>query len=228
MLPLRVLIVDDHRLFRQGLISIMSTRPDLVQVVGEAAGGHEAIQFVTNQQPDVVLLDIYMPDLDGLQTALLIRQAAPSTAIIMLTSSEEDKHLFEAIRLGAAGYLLKNLDANELFDLIAGVARGEAALTRAMASRLLKGVANRTIDQDSIADGLTEREIEVLKLVARGNSNPQIAEELFISVNTVKSHLKNILAKLQLENRTQVATFAVQSGLVSPLNAESSPNHPTG
>ena len=221
MLPLRVLIVDDHRLFRQGLISIMSTRPDLVQVVGEVAGGREAIQMVERLRPDVVLLDIYMPDMDGLQTARVIHRSLPEIAIIMLTSSEEDKHLFEAIRLGAAGYLLKNLDASELFDLLAGVARGEPALTRAMTGRLLKGVANQSIHQNQLSEELTEREIEVLKLVARGASNLQIAEELFITVNTVKSHLKNILAKLQLENRTQVAAYAIQSGLVLPLDPES-------
>jgi two-component system, NarL family, nitrate/nitrite response regulator NarL len=217
MLPLRVLIVDDHRLFRQGLISIMNTRPDLIEVAGEAAGGREAIRLVDQLRPDVILLDIFMPDLNGLQTAKVLRQSHPETAIIMLTSSEEDQHLFEAVRLGAAGYLLKNLDAAELFDLLEGVARGEAAMTRAMAGRLLKGVANRSFNQRSPVEELTEREIEVLKLVARGCSNSQIAEQLYISINTVKSHLKNILGKLQLENRTQVAAFAVRAGLITPL-----------
>lgn len=218
MLPVKVLIVDDHRLFRQGLISIMNTRPDLVDVVGEAACGREAIHLVEQLRPDVVLLDIYMPDLNGLQTARAIRQSLPEAAIIMLTSSEEDRHLFEAVRLGVAGYLLKNLDAAELFGLLEGVARGEAALTRAMAGRLLKCVANKAFDHQSPAEQLTHREVDVLKLVAQGYSNPYIAESLYISVNTVKSHLKNILAKLQLENRTQVAAYAVQAGLVSPLN----------
>ncbi|MBE0409584.1 MAG: response regulator transcription factor [Anaerolineales bacterium] len=220
MLPLRVLIVDDHRLFRQGLISIMNTRPDLIEVAGEAAGGREAIRLVDQLRPDVILLDIFMPDLNGLQTAKVLRQSHPETAIIMLTSSEEDQHLFEAVNLGAAGYLLKNLDAAELFDLLEGVARGEAAMTRAMAGRLLKGVANRSFNQHSPVQELTEREIEVLKLVARGCSNSQIAEQLYISINTVKSHLKNILGKLQLENRTQVAAFAVQAGLITPLTKQ--------
>ncbi|MFU8773884.1 MAG: response regulator [Anaerolineales bacterium] len=217
MLPLKVLIVDDHRLFRQGLISIMNTRPDLVEVVGEAASGHEAIHLTKQLRPQVVLLDIYMPELDGIQTAKALRQSHPEISIIMLTSSEEDQHLFEAVRLGAAGYLLKDLDAAELFDLLEGVVHGEAAMTRAMAGRLLKGVANRAINQHSLLEELTEREIEVLKLVAKGYSNPQIAEKLYISVNTVKSHLKNILGKLQLENRTQVAAFAVRAGLITPL-----------
>lgn len=214
MLPLKVLIVDDHRLFRQGLVSIMSTRPDLVDVIGEAACGRDAIQLVQSLRPDVVLLDIYMPDIDGLQTAREIFRTGLKVAVVMLTSSEEDRHLFEAIRLGAAGYLLKNLDASELFDLLAGVERGEAALTRAMATRLLKGMNHPISGHSQMAEELTEREIEVLKLVARGASNAQIAEELFITVNTVKSHLKNILAKLQLENRTQAAAYAVHYGLV--------------
>jgi two-component system, NarL family, nitrate/nitrite response regulator NarL len=218
MPPLKVLVVDDHRLFRQGLVSIMKTRPDLVEVIGEAAGGKEAIELAQKLRPEVVLLDIYMPELDGLQTAKILRQVLPETAIIMLTSSEDDRHLFDAVHLGAAGYLLKNLDAAELFDLLAGVVRGEAALTRAMASRLLKGVANKTINQQTGVEELSEREIEVLKLVAQGCSNPDIAEALHISVNTVKSHIKNILGKLQLENRTQVAAYAVQAGLVTPLS----------
>lgn len=215
MLPLRVLIVDDHRLFRQGLISIMKTRPDLVQVAGEAASGREALQMVESLHPDVVLMDIYMPDIDGLQTTKIIHQMLPEIAIIILTSSEDDKHLFEAIRLGAAGYLLKDLDANELFDLLVGVSRGEVALTRAMTGRLLKGADNQPGENTTLAAELTEREIEVLKLVAQGASNSQIAEELVITLNTVKFHLKNILNKLQLENRTQVAAYALSNGLVT-------------
>lgn len=215
MLPLRVLIVDDHRLFRQGLISIMSTRPDLVKVVGEAAGGREAIQLVERLHPDVVLLDIYMPDIDGLQTTRAIHQLLPEIAIIILTSSEDDKHLFEAIRIGAAGYLLKDLDANELFDLLVGVAHGEVALTRAMTGRLLKDAEIHSVRKDNLVEELTEREIEVLKLVAQGASNAQIAEELMITLNTVKFHLKNILGKLQLENRTQVAAYALSNHLFS-------------
>ncbi len=215
MLPLKVMIVDDHRLFRQGLISIMKTRPDLVKVVGEVAGGKEAIQVVEGLKPDVVLLDIYMPDMDGLQTARVIHGLLPETAIVMLTSSELDAHLFEAISLGAAGYLLKDLDANELFDLLNGVAVGETALTKSMASRLARGVASQSGSKRRISEDLTERELEILKLVARGESNTQISATLFITVNTVKFHLKNILSKLELENRTQAAAFALINGLVS-------------
>ena len=228
MLPLRVLVADDHRLFRQGLIGLMKTRRDLVEVVGEAATGSEAVRLAQYLRPDLVLMDITMPGGDGLHAARVIRQTLPDVAVVMLTASELDEHLYEAVRLGAAGYLLKNLDAEELFDLLVGVARGEAALTRAMAARLLKNVARHTMDAETGAETLSAREVEVLRLVARGASNPQIAEALCITVNTVKVHLRNILDKLRLENRTQAATYAVQSGLVSSLTLDPAKNHPAG
>ena len=216
-MTIRILIADDHKLFRQGLISLMLTHDDLVEVVGEAASGAEAVQMAASLKPDVVLMDIYMPDGDGLQATREICTRFPDIAVVMLTSSEDDEHLYEAVRLGASGYLLKSLDADELFSLLTGVMHGEAAMTRVMAARLLKGVASNSANKSSpVAESLTEREIDVLHLVAQGYSNPQIAGELCITVNTVKSHLKNILSKLQLDNRTQVATYAVQSGLVSP------------
>jgi DNA-binding NarL/FixJ family response regulator len=214
MLPLKVLVADDHRLFRQGLISLMQTRPDLVQVIGDAASGRDALASARRLHPDVILMDIYMPNGDGLQATRSIRAELPEIAIVMLTSSESDEHLYEAVRLGAAGYLLKNLDAAELFELLQGIARGEAAITRAMAARLLRGVANRTIESGGCDACLTEREIEVLQLVAQGASNARIANDLCITINTVKTHLRNILVKLNLENRTQVAAYAVQNRLV--------------
>lgn len=215
-MKIRVLVADDHKLFRQGLISLMTTHEDMVEVVGEAASGDEVIRLTDELRPDVVLMDIYMPNGDGLQATNEIKTRFPKTAVVMLTSSEKDEHLYEAVRLGASGYLLKSLDAEELFDLLSGVTQGEAAMTRAMASKLLKGVAKRSASESQGEEVLTEREVSVLRLVAKGASNPQIAEELCISINTVKFHLKNILAKLQLENRTQVATYAVRSGLVRP------------
>lgn len=214
MLPLKVLVVDDHKLFRQGLIGLMATRPDIVHVVGEAGTGREAYECAKHLLPDVVLMDILLPEGDGLQTAALIRTEMPRTAVVMLTSSELDEHLYEAVRIGAAGYLLKTLDSDELFSLLVGIAHGEAAMTRAMAARLLKDVAKRAAHANNVQESLTEREIQVLRLVAHGSSNPEIAEKLCISINTVKTHLSSILHKLQLENRTQVATYAVQSGLV--------------
>ncbi len=212
MLPLKVLIADDHRLFRQGLIGLMRTRPDLVEIVGEAATGQDTILQARTLRPDLILMDIQMPDGNGLQATACIRQLLPDTAIVMLTASEANEHVYEAVRLGAAGYLLKSLDAAELFEMLEGVARGESAMTRAMASRLLKSVAGHS---DSVqTDSLTEREIDVLRLVARGASNPKIAQELCITVNTVKAHLKNILEKLRLDNRTQAAAYAVRCGMV--------------
>lgn len=212
-MTIRILVADDHKLFRQGLIGLIKTHDELVDVVGEASTGTEAIQLAERLRPDIILMDIYMPDMDGLQATRLIKEKLPEIEVVMLTSSEDDAHLYEAVRLGAAGYLLKSLDADELFDLINGVIEGEAAMTRAMASRLLKGIVQRSNDSEKGEEELTERELAVLRLVAKGYSNAQISEELHIAVNTVKFHIKNILSKLQLENRTQVAAYAVRSGL---------------
>jgi DNA-binding NarL/FixJ family response regulator len=218
MSMLRVLIADDHRLFRQGLIGLMKTRRDLVEVVGEAATGTETLELAEQLNPDVVLLDLQMPDGDGFQTATFLRQFYPQIAIVILTASESDEDLYRAVQLGVSGYLLKSLDAAELFDLLGSVAEGEMALTRAMASRLVRSIArhNSTTDANgSPMTALTERELDVLRLVAQGASNPQIADTLCITVNTVKVHLHNILEKLQLKNRAQVAAYAVSRGLTT-------------
>jgi len=194
----------------------MRTREEMVEVVGEAETGEEAIRMAEQLHPDVILMDIYMPQMDGLQAAKEIRLRFPEIAIVMLTSSERDGHLYEAVELGVSGYLLKSLDAEELFDLLGGVVKGETAMTRSMASKLLKSVANHLADENKGEQSLTERELFVLRLVASGASNQEIAQKLTLSVNTVKSHLKNILEKLQLENRTQAATYAVKRGLITP------------
>jgi two-component system, NarL family, nitrate/nitrite response regulator NarL len=218
-MTIKVLIADDHKLFRQGLIGLMRTRDDLVEVIGEAETGEEAVKLAGELKPDVILMDIYMPQMDGLQAAKEIHTRSPEIAIVMLTSSERDGHLYEAVQVGVSGYLLKSLDADELFDLLTGVANGETAMTRAMAGRLLKVVANRLADGEKGEEALTERELLVLRLVASGASNQEIAQKLSISVNTVKSHLKNILDKLHLENRTQAATYALKHGLITPREA---------
>jgi DNA-binding NarL/FixJ family response regulator len=197
----------------------MKTRDDLVKVVGEASTGLEAIRLAEQLRPDIILMDIYMPEKNGLEATREIRKKHPEIAIVMLTSSESDDHLREAVSFGISGYLLKNLDGEELFDLLTGISKGEAAMTRAMAARLLKGVANSRA-QVPEEDHLTSRELEVLRAVAKGTSNQEIADELFISVNTVKTHLKNILSKLKLSNRTQVATYAIERGLVQPSSKE--------
>jgi len=227
-MTIKVLIADDHKLFRQGLISLMKTREDLVEVIGEAETGEDAVRLAEQLHPDVVLMDIYMPHGDGLKATKEIRERFPGIAVVILTASENDEHLYEAVKLGVSGYLLKSLDAKELFELLAGIIEGEAAMTRSMATRLLKGVAKRLMDGAKGEEALTERELIVLRLVASGASNPKIAEKLSISVNTVKSHLKNILSKLQLENRTQAAAYAVKSGLVSNSNDNLLNNHPSG
>lgn len=218
-MTIRVLIADDHKLFRQGLIGLMKTREDLVEVIGEAETGEEAIRLAEELHPNVILMDIYMPQMDGLQAAKEIHRTFPEIAIVMLTSSERDGHLYEAVQVGVSGYLLKSLDASELFDMLNGVVNGETAMTRAMAGKLLKVVASRMADEEKGEQALTERELFVLRLVASGASNQEIAQKLSISVNTVKSHLKNILDKLQLENRTQAATYALKHGLISPREA---------
>lgn len=214
-MTIRVLIADDHKLFRQGLIGLMKTREELVEVIGEAETGEEAVRLAGELHPDVILMDIYMPQMDGLQAAKEIHIRFPAIAIVMLTSSERDGHLYEAVQVGVSGYLLKSLDASELFDMLTGVVNGETAMTRSMAGKLLKVVANRMADEEKGEQALTERELFVLRLVASGASNQEIAQKLSISVNTVKSHLKNILDKLQLENRTQAATYALKHGLIS-------------
>jgi two-component system, NarL family, nitrate/nitrite response regulator NarL len=215
-MTIKIVVVDDHKLFRQGLIGLMRAHDDLVEVIGEAATGQEAVQLAHQLRPDVILMDIQMPDGDGLKATREIRESLPEVAVVILTASESDEHLYEAVRLGAAGYLLKDLDATELFELLAGVTRNEVAMTRAMASRLLKMMACGSGPGSAAGSELTEREIEVLHLLAQGASNPQIAEELVITVNTVKSHISHILTKLQLENRTQAAAYAVQNGIITP------------
>jgi two-component system nitrate/nitrite response regulator NarL len=218
-LPLQTVVADDHRLFRQGLVSLMATRPDLVTIVGEAESSEEAVALCGTLQPDLILLDIYLGDGSGLDAAACIRADFPEVAVVMLTASELDEHLDRAIKLGVAGYLLKDLDASELFDLVEGVSRDEVAVTRAIASRMLKSLALTdadTEDPDEDAPPLTPREIDVIKLVARGASNQQIAAELHVTVNTVKAHLKRILEKLHVQNRTQAAAYAMSRGLVEP------------
>lgn len=215
-LPLRTVIADDHRLFRQGLVSLMKTRSDLVTIAGEAETAEEAVALCTRLRPDLILLDIYLAGGSGLDAAAEIRSTCPDVAVVMLTASELDEHLDRAIRLGVSGYLLKDLDAAELFDLVEGVSRDEVAVTRAIASRMLRNMAvddAATADRRDEAPGLTPREVDVLRLVARGESNPQIAAELHVTVNTVKAHLKNILEKLNVQNRTQAATYAMRRGL---------------
>jgi two-component system, NarL family, response regulator LiaR len=213
-MTLRILIADDHKLFREGLIGLMETREDLVEVVGEASTGSEAVSMVEQLLPDMVLMDIYMPGEDGLTALRQIKARFPKVQVVILTSSENDIHIYEAVKSGANGYLLKDLDARQFFNFINSLAHGEVAMTSEVASRLAKGMEKHAVDVDSGLQELTERELAVLRLVAVGASNQEIAGKLTISINTAKTHIRSIFNKLQLENRTQAANFAISHGLV--------------
>jgi two-component system nitrate/nitrite response regulator NarL len=216
--PIRVLLVDDHLLFRKGIASLLSAEEGF-EVVGEAADGVEAVEKASVLMPDVILMDLNMPQMTGLETTRRIKEALPYTRIVMLTISEEEQDLFEAVKVGAQGYLLKKIEPKALFSTIRAVMRGEASFSRAMATKLLREFArraNRTAASPAESADLTAREKEVLGLVAHGKSNKEIAATLDVAENTVKNHLKNILEKLHLENRVQAAMFALKSGIVPP------------
>lgn len=212
----RVLIVDDHRLFRQGLRSLLSREPD-IEVVGEAGDGIEAKQQVRELNPEVILMDIRMPRCGGLQATVDIRRESPKTNIVVLTVSDKDEDLFEAIKAGAMGYLLKSADASELIRSIRGVVAGEATISPVMAPKLLSEfnqIARSHTRRDK-PEGtlLSSREKQILRLVARGLSSKEIAEQLTVSPNTVKSHMRNIMEKLHIHNRLQAVAYALQEGL---------------
>ena len=216
--PIRLLIVDDHNLFRQGLIRILGDYAQL-QIVGQAANGQDALALVEQLQPDVVLMDVNMPVLSGPDAVRQMRARFPGLPVVMLTVSERDDDLFDAIRAGAQGYLLKNVGAAELIDAIQRVREGEAILAPSMAVRLLaefRSLAEQAPSepQKMQVGELSERELDVLRLVAQGLSNKEIADSLGLSEHTVKTHLANILDKLHLRSRAHAAAYAVQTGLV--------------
>ena len=211
MESIRVLLVDDHILFRKGLVSLLSARKD-VEIVGECGDGAEAIDRARELMPDVVLMDIRMPGLDGIEATRRITMELPHVKVVILTVSEEDKDLFEAIRSGARGYLLKDLEPEDLYRLIKAVAVGEAALSPAMAAKILDEYAaparERAGESAAPKAVLTEREREILGLLMDGLGNKEIARRLCISESTVRNHLHNILYKLHLDNRVQLAIYA--------------------
>jgi DNA-binding NarL/FixJ family response regulator len=210
---MRIVLADDHALFRDGVSSLLQAWGH--EVVGHAAGGLEAVDLVTRLEPDLVLMDIRMPGMSGVEATRAIALVRPETPIVMLTVSEDEEDLFAAIRAGARGYLLKDLEASQLRAMIDAVARGEAAITPATAARIIRHLSSLVAPADgSIPDRLTGRELEVLRLVTAGRRNKEIAAELEISENTVKYHLRNILEKLHAQNRTEVATLALREGLV--------------
>ncbi len=215
MKPIRLLVVDDHSLFRTGLALLLKGEKEF-QVVGEAQDGAEAFKKAKELKPDLVLMDVHMPGGGGLEATRRITETFPSIKVVMLTISEEDKDLFEAIKCGAHGYLLKKVEPDALFDMIQGVLRGEAALSPSMASKVLGEFATqaRKEQSETYEEKLTPSEQKVLGLLTKGLTNKEIGNALGIAENTVKNHLKNILDKLHLENRVQAATFALQKGLV--------------
>ncbi|MBK7722818.1 MAG: response regulator transcription factor [Austwickia sp.] len=214
---IRVLIVDDHVLYRRGLDMVLGLEADLT-VVGEAGDGLEALELVERLQPDVVVMDVRMPRCNGIDAAAAIRQAAPATRVLMLTTSDDEQDLYGSIRAGVNGYLLKDVPAEEVVAGIRAVHRGQSLISPTLASALLTEFAalSRRSDQaaDSSPSRLTDRELDVLRGVARGLSNRDIARELFIAENTVKNHVRNILEKLGLRSRIEAAMYAVRHRLV--------------
>ena len=211
---MRVLVADDHSLFRDGIISLLEAAG--FDVVGQAGDGQAAVEAALRLRPDLVLLDITMPQLSGLEALRLIKRELPETQVVMLTVSDDDADLFEAVESGALGYLLKDLSADQFFEMLDGLQRGEAALTRQMTTRLMKGLTDPSPQRAEPRQSLTEREIELLRLVAEGMSNKAIAQTLSISENTAKYHIRNILRKLGVQNRTEAVTQAIRAGLLDP------------
>lgn len=207
-----VLIVDDHTVVREGLRSLLELQED-IEVVGEAANGQEAIDQTNRLLPDVVLMDLVMPEIDGIEATRRIKAASPSTQVIVLTSFSDNEQVFPAIKAGALSYLLKNVSPSDLVRAIQAASRGEAQLDPEIAKKLMEEVSAGS--KQPAAEELTERELGVLQLIAKGQSNRAIGEELVISEKTVKTHVSNILSKLHLADRTQAAIFALREGLAS-------------
>lgn len=221
--PITVLVVDDKELFRQGLSNLLKTRFE-VQVVGEAANGFEALEQARRMQPEVILMDIEMPVCDGIRATALIKKELPRINIIALTLSENDRDLYTTIKAGATGYLLKDVTLDELVKGIQTVKRGEAVIFPSMAVKLLREFSQRFEPAEgaegelSEIPGLSEREREVLNLIAAGATNREIAQKLVIAENTAKVHVRNVLDKLHVRNRQQAAALAVKEGLAGPVH----------
>ena len=210
---MRVLVADDHSLFRDGIISLLEAAG--FTVVGQVGDGQAAVEATLRLRPDLVLMDINMPHMNGLEALHLIKKTQPKTQVVMLTVSDSNTDLFDAIKSEADGFLHKDLNTDEFIEMLDGLQKDEAAMTRQTATRLMKGFANLS-QQGKPADSLTQREIQLLQLVAEGMSNKAVAQALSISENTVKYHMKNILQKLGAQNRTEAVTLAIRTGLFDP------------
>ena len=211
--PISVMIVDDHEMVRKGAAGYLEAQP-AITVVAEAESGAEAVQLARETVPDVVLMDLVMPGMDGVEATRKLKDISPRTQIIVLTSYHQDEHIFPALQAGAISYLLKDVKASELVEAILRAAKGEATLHPRVAARVIKQFSSGELAKNRLFTELTEREMEVLTLIARGYTNQKIAEDLVISVGTVKGHVSNILSKLHLADRTQAAVYAWQEGIV--------------
>jgi NarL family two-component system response regulator LiaR len=208
-----VLIVDDHAVVRGGVRGYLETQPD-ISIAGEAASGEEAVRLAADQVPDVVLMDLVMPGMDGVEATRRVRQVSPRSQVVVLTSYHDDVHIFPAIKAGALSYLLKDVGPEELAEAVRAAARGEAMLHPHVATRVMQQLRGSRREVPNPFAELTDRELEVLRLVAEGLSNAQIAERLVLSEKTVKGYVSNILSKLYLADRTQAAVFAWREGMM--------------
>ncbi len=211
--PIRVLLVDDHNMVRLGLKAYFNTLAD-IEVAGEAASGEEAVELAASLAPDVILMDLIMPGMDGVEATRRVKKACPGCQVIVVTSYHEDEHIFPAIRAGALSYVLKDIDPDELAEAIRLAHAGEAVINPRVAARMVKELGGLRDDAVNPFRDLSERELEVLMQIAAGRSNREIGEALFISEKTVKSHITSILNKLHLADRTQAAVYAWQEGIV--------------
>ena len=217
MKKIRILLADDHQLFREGLATILNAQPDF-EVIGEASDGLEVLIKARELNPDLILMDIGMPVCDGLEATQKIKAELPDITIVMLTVRDEDEKLFTAIKSGAQGYLLKSIRSRELLAMLRGAIRGEAAITPALGGRMLEEFRNLSKQTQNPEEtvALTQREQEVLGLVAEGATDKEIADKLMLSIHTVKSHMRNVLAKLHLSHRHEAALYALREGLIPP------------
>ncbi|GGD97310.1 response regulator [Paenibacillus nasutitermitis] len=210
---IHILLVDDHSVVRQGIRSFLETQSDL-RIVGEAASGEEAERLVADLVPDVILMDLSMPGIGGIEAIRRVKKSSPRSQIVVLTSFQEDDYIFPALRAGALSYVLKNVQAGDLADIIRKARGGEAFLHPRVATRVVQELREERKDIPNLFNDLTDRELEVLRLIAQGNANAAIAQALGISEQTVKGHVSNILGKLQLADRTQAAVYAWEQGVV--------------